>query len=108
MGEPVCGSARHGSRCSCFSGLEFELLPGSSLMNKLLLFLVLLYVIYRLRRWLLSKPGRQPSVPVQTDRGEAEPFQACARCGLLLPESEGVRLDGRFFCSAEHSRMEAE
>ncbi len=30
---------------------------------------------------------------------------ACAHCGLHVPESEGVRGAGGFFCSEEHRRL---
>ncbi|MGL4768574.1 MAG: PP0621 family protein [Formosimonas sp.] len=30
-------------------------------------------------------------------------MRACARCGLHVPESEGVRVQGMFYCCAEHA-----
>lgn len=28
----------------------------------------------------------------------------CERCGVHVPETEGVRVEGRFYCCAEHAR----
>ncbi|MDR2032050.1 MAG: hypothetical protein LBP86_07335 [Azoarcus sp.] len=35
---------------------------------------------------------------------EAERMRACAFCGVHVPESEGVRAAGEFFCCDEHRR----
>jgi hypothetical protein len=36
---------------------------------------------------------------------DAEQMVACAHCGLHVPESEGVRGNGAFYCSDEHRRL---
>lgn len=43
-----------------------------------------------------ASPSQAPPVtPIRTVR--------CAECGLVLPEKESVRLNGRAFCSAQHA-----
>ncbi|MDR0717609.1 MAG: hypothetical protein LBF50_09370 [Azoarcus sp.] len=39
---------------------------------------------------------------------EAERMRACAFCGVHVPESEGVRAAGAFFCCDEHRRAHGE
>ncbi|MCB1959097.1 MAG: hypothetical protein KDE68_01010 [Rhodocyclaceae bacterium] len=76
-------------------------------MSKLLVFLLVLFAIYWGRR-LLRQAGSarervqsaRPAPPV----GEAEQILSCARCGLLVPESEGVRRGETFYCCDEHAR----
>ncbi len=84
-------------------------------MSKLLVFLLVLFAIYWVRR-MLSKPktppgaGPGPGAP----RGSAGQTQAstrmlsCQRCGVHVPESEGVRVGGDFFCCEEHARKRSE
>ncbi|MBT0962102.1 PP0621 family protein [Denitromonas iodatirespirans] len=75
-------------------------------MSKLLVFLLVLFAIYWGRR-LLSKPKVPPQ---DRARGAAPQTQASARmlscrhCGVHVPESEGVRRDGEFYCCEEHAR----
>lgn len=73
-------------------------------MSKLFLFLIILYLVYRLRRWLRPKPA-QRATPGQPLPGKPEQIRSCAHCGVLVPESEGVRVQAEFFCSAEHARL---
>ncbi|WP_095530395.1 PP0621 family protein [Candidatus Dactylopiibacterium carminicum] len=79
-------------------------------MHKLILFLLVLFVIYRLRRWWLRKePASQSTGTTKlsgVDREPAEPIRACVRCGLLVPESEGAYAAGKFYCCAEHAQQE--
>ncbi len=71
-------------------------------MSKLFLFVLVFYLIYRLGRWLQPKPGQREAGSAQAAPDKDETFQACAHCGVLVPESEGARVAGRFFCSPEH------
>ncbi len=94
----------------CRSGfgrlLKSRPLSGGSLMSKFFLLLVVCYLIFRLVRWLQPKPGQREAGTAQTAPDKDETFQACTHCGVLVPESEGVRVAGRFFCSPEHVRPE--
>lgn len=74
-------------------------------MQRLVLFILVLVVIYYVRRW-LQRGGRSTAaeqIPAQP--AEAELMCECAQCGLLVPESEAVRSGERFFCSPEHARQ---
>lgn len=41
-----------------------------------------------------SPPAGTPRIPQQ--------MVPCARCGLMLPQSDALERDGRHFCCAEH------
>lgn len=84
-------------------------------MRNLLLFVLFLVGVFYLRRALRRPVGGMgrdggssarpaPEAPPR-ERLEAEQMVACAHCGLHVPESEGVRDNGAFFCSAEHRRL---
>ncbi len=49
--------------------------------------------------------GARPGAEAPREMLEAEQMVACAHCGLHVPESEGVRGNGAFFCSDEHRRL---
>ncbi len=79
-------------------------------MRNLLLFLLLLFVIFQVRRSFVRKPPATRAPEEGPDAGAAVPPQAieseevlpCAHCGLHVPETEGLRAQGRFYCSAAH------
>jgi uncharacterized protein len=75
----------------------------------LLLFLLLLFVIFQVRRSLSRKPAQDASpAPERAEAAGPAPVQEtevmlpCAHCGVHVPESEGVTAQGRFYCSAAH------
>lgn len=76
-------------------------------MRNLLIFILVLVVIWWVRR-ALSKPrggdarsgGRRG-----TPKNAPEPMLACDQCGVHVPESEGVHDDNGFFCCEEHRRL---
>lgn len=73
-------------------------------MFKLLLFLFVLLVIYVLRRGMArSETRRESGTPASS--GKVETVLECAHCGLLVPQSEGTRTAGLFYCSPEHARQ---
>jgi len=78
-------------------------------MRNLLLFLLILIGVYYLRRLLAGEKTDDATTaagaPATSQRGEAEQVLPCAHCGLLVPASEGVEAQGRFFCSPEHLRL---
>jgi len=71
---------------------------------KLLVFVLVLAAIFWGRR-LISQIGKPTRTPGATDRQKAsEHMLACQRCGLHVPESEGVTQAGQFFCCDAHAR----
>jgi uncharacterized protein len=66
----------------------------------LLLVVALLYVLLRTKSGRGVRGGRPPGQDAQ-----AEPFVACARCGVNVPRSEVVMGDGRSYCCEEHRRL---
>ncbi|WP_079433583.1 PP0621 family protein [Zoogloea sp. LCSB751] len=83
-------------------------------MRNILLFILFLLAVFYVRRALRKDPRRdERDVPAE-ERSQArapseqiEQMVACAHCGVHVPESEGVRSDGHFFCSEDHRRLGA-
>ncbi|MGL1834224.1 PP0621 family protein [Rhodocyclaceae bacterium SMB388] len=78
-------------------------------MRNLLIFVLVLILVWWARR-ALQKPRdqrRRRRHDATGGSGEETPERmlSCAHCGLHVPESEGVREDGRFFCSEDHRRL---
>ena len=69
-------------------------------MAKLLFFLVLLFVVWRLLFKPRPKPpARQTPSPAQQ---EGERMVPCAWCGVNHPISESLLADGKHYCSEPH------
>jgi uncharacterized protein len=50
-------------------------------------------------------PGGRPASRDRFGNGEkAERMLACAACGVHVPESEGVKAAGQFFCCKAHCK----
>ncbi|GEM_PF-1592475 len=49
------------------------------------------------------KDGRRPPAPTPPRR-QAEATVRCTECGLVIPASEAVRLNGHPFCSTRHAQ----
>jgi uncharacterized protein len=64
-------------------------------MSRVFLLVAIAAVVY-----LLVKSYRK-NVP-QQDQTTVEDMVRCAHCGVHLPKSESILVDGNFFCSAEH------
>jgi uncharacterized protein len=78
-------------------------------VRNLLIFILVLIVIWWVRR-ALQRPrtGRgRGGAAGQGRRQTPERMLACDHCGVHVPESEGVRQAGGFFCSEEHRRLGA-
>ncbi|KON81968.1 PP0621 family protein [Azoarcus sp. PA01] len=77
-------------------------------MRNLLIFILVLVVIWWVRR-ALSKPRDGDPRAGGSRRGgpknPPEPMLACDQCGVHVPESEGVHDDDGFFCCEEHRRL---
>ena len=73
-------------------------------MSKLFLFVLVLIGVWYVRR-LLQQDSEKDDQPVSpSDVSHSEKICECRHCGVLVPESEGLIVDGMFFCSAEHAR----
>lgn len=70
-------------------------------MSRLILIVVIIALVY----WLLTAPRRQQRKQEQAQQPpkNAQDMVSCAQCGLNLPKSEGVFVDGKYFCSTAHS-----
>lgn len=71
---------------------------------KVLLFLLVLFGIYLIRRALRRPSGQAPGAdrPASGAENRAERMIECAHCGLHVPESEAVTGDGASFCCEAH------
>ena len=72
-------------------------------VGKLLVFLLVLFCIYLVRRALTRPPAARPGA--ETSRPSTpvvEKMVECAHCGLHIPESEAVAGDGLNFCCEAH------
>lgn len=73
-------------------------------MQKLFLFLLVLVAIYYFRR--VFNGGRKNArVPPQSRTPPVPPeaVRECRACGLHVPQSEGIEVNGEFYCSVEHA-----
>lgn len=75
------------------------------LLRYLFLFLVLLAAVWWIRG-ALARFGRgaDEAPPARRRPAAPEHMLECTHCGVIVPESEGVREAERFYCCAEHRR----
>lgn len=68
-------------------------------MLKYLLLLLIAVIVWRI--W-----QKRPAKPVKAPRTEAPPERmvACARCGVLIPESDSLAEGGSYYCCEAHRR----
>lgn len=71
-------------------------------MGKILLLILVGIVAYLLWKGLARNARRADGRAPRTD---AERMVGCRHCGVHLPVSEAVEVDGNYFCSDEHRRM---
>lgn len=83
---------------------------GKRIMQKILLFILLLVGIYFVRRAITRRDADtthprtgRPGSPGATERIES--MHACAHCGLVVPRSECVEADGVLYCGSEHAQL---
>ncbi|MCK0510555.1 PP0621 family protein [Aromatoleum buckelii] len=76
-------------------------------MRNLLIFILVLVVIWWVRRALSKPRGSDPRAAGRRGgpKNAPEPMLACDQCGVHVPESEGVHDDNGFFCCEEHRRL---
>lgn len=68
-------------------------------MSRLLILAAAVAAIY----WLMqSRRGNPPGNGEDAD--SIEDMVRCAHCGIHLPKSEGLRADGKYYCSEAHRR----
>lgn len=73
------------------------------MLIRLILLAVLVWIIYRLIK------GYAKSIDkAQTKtRGQVgEDMVRCAHCGVHIPKSEGLFIEGKVFCSEAHHKLE--
>lgn len=72
-------------------------------MGRLLLFLLVLFGIW----WLRRKFARddRPEPPPRARERAVEAMRACAHCGVHVPESEALIDGAHAFCSDQHRRL---
>ncbi len=71
-------------------------------ITRILIVLISIWVVLRLAKaWLRMKS--RPAAPARP--AAIAPMERCAHCGVFQPRSEGLEINGRFYCSAEHARL---
>lgn len=71
-------------------------------MSRLIFIVLIVGLVY----WLFK--SYRKSLPKQDEPAKTQDMVSCAHCGINLPKSEGVFVDGKYFCSAAHSRGQAD
>ena len=82
-------------------------------MGRILFFLGLAFVAWILfkswqRRRLDEKPSLDTKKNGNIDRKTKEEILPCQHCGAYSPMSEGVMMQGRFYCGMEHAKAAGE
>ena len=75
-------------------------------MGRIFFFVLLALAVYIAWKWLqrASLTQAEQSRPRDTS---AQVMVSCAHCGLHVPQSDSLAMDGRYFCSDEHRRLGA-
>ena len=80
-------------------------------MTRLVLIALAVVALFWLLRGARTRAGRgggpQPASPAAPAAPPTPDLIACARCGVLLPQSDTLEADGRRFCCEEHRRAGA-
>jgi uncharacterized protein len=72
-------------------------------MGRLILIgIVVLLLVWLLRRALAAPPSAKPPEQAGEQKGE---LVSCAHCQVNLPKSEARSAGGRHYCSEEHWRL---
>ncbi|WP_121242774.1 PP0621 family protein [Sulfurisoma sediminicola] len=76
-------------------------------MSKVILLLLVVAVLYVLLRARKGRRAADRQRPEHSAAREsfAEPFVVCAHCGINLPLSEAVTIEGRHYCCEEHRQL---
>ncbi|MCD0501570.1 PP0621 family protein [Bordetella petrii] len=84
-------------------------------MGKLLLWVVIILVVMVAARIIGARASARRNAPQSQARHQGRPpasqqsesMVRCAHCGIHLPRSEAVLLQGQVWCSHEHARLGA-
>ena len=71
-------------------------------MGRLIFIAVVVAAVVWLLRRALAGPRSTPPKQAPEHQGE---LVSCAHCNVNLPRSEARSVDGRMYCSEEHSRL---
>jgi uncharacterized protein len=71
-------------------------------MSRLILIIAIVALVY----WLFKSYGRQQRK--QDESPGTQDMVSCAYCGINVPKSESLLVDGKHYCSAAHSRGQAD
>ena len=81
-------------------------------MGKLLLWVVIVLVIMMVARIAAARAAARrdgsqaPRPPARQAGGQpVESMVRCAHCGIHLPRSEALQIDGKVWCSRDHARL---
>ena len=82
-------------------------------MGKLLLWVVIILAIMMIARIASARASSRrnaaktpPRAPARQPGGQpVESMVRCAHCGIHLPRSEAVLLEGKVWCSRDHARL---
>lgn len=73
-------------------------------MSRLIFILIIIALVY----WLLTSYRRRTGKPDDAakaqDAARPQDMVSCAHCGLHLPKSESLLVEGKYYCSQAHSR----
>ena len=71
-------------------------------MSRLIFIIVIIALVY----WLFKSYRKQ--LPKQDEPPKTQDMVSCARCGINLPKSDSLFVDGKYYCSAAHSRGQSD
>lgn len=68
--------------------------------------LIILLVIVIILMWLLKRMFSDDPEPEQLSSRASEDMRQCKYCGIHVPESSIVSVDGEPYCSQEHAELD--
>lgn len=71
-------------------------------MSRLIFIIVVIALVY----WLFKSYRKQ--LPKQDEAPKTQDMVSCAYCGINLPKSESLFVDGKYYCCAAHSRGQSD
>jgi len=75
-------------------------------MGRIFFFVLLALAVYIAWKW-LQRASVTQGVQPKPRATSAQAMVSCAHCGLHVPQSDALAVDGRYFCSDEHRRLGA-
>lgn len=73
-------------------------------MSRLIFIIVIVALVY----WLFKSYARKLNKQDQEQPPKTQDMVSCAHCGINLPKSESVSVDGKYYCCTAHSRGQSE